>query len=119
MAPVTASAALDPTAARHEESQTIKIASDRLNYTSEFITAQYEYQNTHIERVAGPDGKEELIAKPFKQEFEFRTSRAVPKTGLMLVGIGGNNGTTITATILANRHQIQWHNKEGLQTPNY
>ena len=54
MAPVTASAALDPTAARHEESQTIKIASDRLNYTSEFITAQYEYQNTHIERVAGP-----------------------------------------------------------------
>ena len=119
MAPVTASAALDPTAARHEESQTIKIASDRLNYTNEFITAQYEYQNTHIERVAGPDGKEELIAKPFKQEFEFRTSRAVPKTGLMLVGIGGNNGTTITATILANRHQIQWHNKEGLQTPNY
>ena len=46
MAPVTASAALDPTAARHEESQTIKIASDRLKYTSEFITAQYEYQKS-------------------------------------------------------------------------
>ena len=56
MAPVTASAALDPTAARHEESQTIKIASDRLNYTSEFITAQYEYQNTHCQREPGTYG---------------------------------------------------------------
>lgn len=37
----------------------------------------------------------------------------------MMVGWGGNNGTTITATILANRHNIAWHNKDGVQTPNY
>lgn len=37
----------------------------------------------------------------------------------MLVGMGGNNGTTLCATILANRHNISWHTKSGIQQPNY
>lgn len=37
----------------------------------------------------------------------------------MMVGLGGNNGTTLCATITANRHNITWRTKEGLQTPNY
>lgn len=36
-----------------------------------------------------------------------------------MVGIGGNNGTTLSATILANRHNICWHTKSGIQQPNY
>ena len=36
-----------------------------------------------------------------------------------MIGLGGNNGTTLTATILANRHNITWRTKEGLQKPNY
>mgnify|MGYP001172754523 CR=1 FL=1 len=37
----------------------------------------------------------------------------------MMIGMGGNNGSTLCATILANRHNISWHTKDGLQTPNY
>jgi myo-inositol-1-phosphate synthase len=37
----------------------------------------------------------------------------------MMVGLGGNNGTTLTATILANSHNITWRTKQGIQTPNY
>lgn len=37
----------------------------------------------------------------------------------MLVGLGGNNGTTVTAGILANRHGITWMTKDGLRKPNY
>lgn len=37
----------------------------------------------------------------------------------MLVGWGGNNGSTITASILANRLNMSWHTKHGKQTPNY
>jgi myo-inositol-1-phosphate synthase len=36
-----------------------------------------------------------------------------------MVGLGGNNGTTLSATILANRHNISWHTKSGIQQPNY
>ena len=36
-----------------------------------------------------------------------------------MVGWGGNNGTTLTAGILANKLNIAWNTKEGPQTPNY
>jgi myo-inositol-1-phosphate synthase len=36
-----------------------------------------------------------------------------------MVGMGGNNGSTLCATILANRHNISWHTKSGIQQPNY
>jgi myo-inositol-1-phosphate synthase len=48
-----------------------------------------------------------------------KTQRAVPKTGLMLVGWGGNNGTTVTAGVLANRLGLSWETKEGVQKANY
>ena len=34
-------------------------------------------------------------------------------------GWGGNNGTTVTAGILANKHKITWNTKKGVQHPNY
>ncbi len=37
----------------------------------------------------------------------------------MMIGWGGNNGSTLSATILANRHNIIWHTKSGVQQPNY
>lgn len=49
----------------------------------------------------------------------FRTERKVPKLGLMLVGWGGNNGSTVTGAILANKHEMQWQTKEGIIKANY
>jgi myo-inositol-1-phosphate synthase len=37
----------------------------------------------------------------------------------MMVGWGGNNGSTVTASIAANRRNVQWHTKEGIKSPNY
>jgi myo-inositol-1-phosphate synthase len=31
----------------------------------------------------------------------------------MLVGWGGNNGTTFTGGLLANKHNLKWFNKKG------
>jgi hypothetical protein len=47
-----------------------------------------------------------------------------PKTlgsvGIMIVGLGGANGTTLLAGILANRLKIQWRGARGEEmTPNY
>jgi len=35
------------------------------------------------------------------------------------VGWGGNNGSTLTAGIIANRENLTWRTKEGEQTPDY
>lgn len=37
----------------------------------------------------------------------------------MLVGWGGNNGSTITAALEANRNQLEWRTKEGVQKANW
>jgi myo-inositol-1-phosphate synthase len=51
--------------------------------------------------------------------FFFKTSFDIPIFSLLMVGVGGNNGSTLCATILANRHNIVWHTKAGIQQPNY
>lgn len=43
----------------------------------------------------------------------------VPKLGLMLVGWGGNNGSTITAALIANKLKLMWETKEGEKTANW
>ncbi|GBP12834.1 Inositol-3-phosphate synthase [Eumeta japonica] len=37
----------------------------------------------------------------------------------MLVGWGGNNGSTLTAALEANRRQLQWRKRSGIQKANW
>jgi myo-inositol-1-phosphate synthase len=57
--------------------------------------------------------------RPVSEAYVFTTQRVVPKVGLLIVGLGGNNGTTITGGILANKHGLKWHTKSGLQHADY
>ena len=47
------------------------------------------------------------------------TDLKVPKLGLMMVGLGGNNGTTVTAGILANKKKLKWETKRGEASANF
>ena len=47
------------------------------------------------------------------------TVNTVPKLGVMLVGLGGNNGSTFVAGILANKKKQTWETKRGVQHPNF
>lgn len=47
------------------------------------------------------------------------TRSNVPRTGLMLVGLGGNNGTTLTGMLFANKHELTWHTKTGIVKANF
>jgi myo-inositol-1-phosphate synthase len=48
---------------------------------------------------------------PRKYQYNFRTKRQVQRTGVMLVGWGGNNGSTFTGATIANREKITWMRK--------
>lgn len=43
-----------------------------------------------------------------------KTDKRVPKLGVMLVGIGGNNGSTFLAGVLANKQNVEWETKQGI-----
>lgn len=91
------------------------VDAPNVRYTDSHITTDYQYQTTELER--GADGK--FTVRPVSQTVEFQVERKIGKVGMMLVGLGGNNGTTITGGILANKHGITWMSKTGLKTPNY
>ncbi|KAF2762769.1 myo-inositol-phosphate synthase [Pseudovirgaria hyperparasitica] len=91
------------------------VNSPNVTYTETEITSKYTYRTTAIS--TGADGK--FVATPKETKYDFKTERKVPKVGMMLVGWGGNNGTTVTAGIIANRRGLVWDTREGQQSANY
>lgn len=57
--------------------------------------------------------------KNLTKEHKIETESVVPKLGLMIVGLGGNNGSTLTAGLLANKHNVHWETKKGMNKPNF
>ena len=92
----------------------IKVKSPNVCYTDEYIESLYEYTTTKVTKEGNT-----LVASPETTQFKFRTDRKVPKLGVMLVGWGGNNGSTVTAAVLANKMGISWFTKEGQRQPDY
>lgn len=92
----------------------IQVNSPNVRYTDSHIESRYTYQTTEVSCEAG-----KIIATPKETVYTFRTERRAPKVGCMLVGWGGNNGTTVTAAVLANKLGLSWNTKEGVQHANY
>ena len=61
----------------------------------------------------------ENVSRPVVQEKTIKTDARIPKLGVMLVGLGGNNGSTFTAGVLANKHQLTWETKNGEVAANF
>ncbi|KAK0248763.1 Myo-inositol-1-phosphate synthase [Friedmanniomyces endolithicus] len=90
------------------------VDSSNVTYGDGIINARYTYRTTDV---SFADGKYQ--AKPKETVYDFKTQTAVGKVGLMLVGLGGNNGSTVTAGILANRRKLEWDTREGSRKANY
>ncbi|KAI9342822.1 hypothetical protein BDR26DRAFT_858824 [Obelidium mucronatum] len=94
-----------------------KVNSPNVVYSDNQINTTYTYRDV---KVSKPDqAGAPLQVTPVETTYQFKVDSRVPKVGLMLVGWGGNNGSTLTASIIANRQQISWRTKEGVQQPNY
>jgi myo-inositol-1-phosphate synthase len=91
------------------------VNSPNVEYTDETIKSKYTYRTTDVSQNA--EGK--YVAIPKETLYDFKVDRKVPKTGVMLVGWGGNNGTTVTAGIIANKRNLVWETKEGKRAANY
>jgi len=95
--------------------KTFKVHSDNVKYDEEFITADYGYNRTIVHETE--DG--EVIVQPHTEKMTFQTKRKVPRCGTMLVGWGGNNGSTLTAGIVANKNKMTWEDKDGEHKADY
>jgi len=94
----------------HNLDGNFKVVSDKCQYTPEAIISDYTYQTTVVEG---------NVVKPIETKMKFRTERKVGKVGVMLIGLGGNNGTTAVAGSIANKLGLEWETKEGTKKANY
>lgn len=91
------------------------VSSPNVEYTDSEIRSKYTYRTTSVAK--GDDGS--YTATPHETVYSFKVDRKVPRVGMMLVGWGGNNGSTVTAGIIANRRGLVWDTREGPQAANY
>ena len=91
------------------------VDSPNVVYTNDDILSKYKYHTTSVTQ--NESGK--YVAMPKVTSYDFKVKRRVGKVGLMLVGWGGNNGSTVTAAILANRRGLEWDTREGKRAANY
>ena len=83
-------------------------------YREDVIETHTKYDTTDVDVV---DGR--VTARPRSVDLLVRTERHVPRTGVMIVGWGGNNGTTVTASLLANKQGLTWHTRRGVERANF
>jgi myo-inositol-1-phosphate synthase len=78
------------------------------------MVTKYEYTTQTI-----TNDNNTIKITPLTKKYEFKTETKVPKVGVMFVGLGGNNGTTATVGVLANKKKLKWETKRGEVTANY
>lgn len=94
-----------------------KVDSPNVKYENDHIVSNFTYHSTVVEKPADPKGDYKVT--PVNVEYTFKTDTRVPKLGVMLVGLAGNNGSTVVGGCIANREGIAWRTKNGPQKPNY
>ena len=90
-----------------------QVKSEVAKKTEDYIESVYKYQTTRVEKT--PNG---ISVRPVTHKMVFKTKSSTPRLGVMLVGWGGNNGSTVTATILANKLNMSWKTKHGAKVIN-
>ena len=104
-----------------------QIISGAASYLDDCIEADYIYETTSVNVcksvASGPhlpcEQDSALYVNKKKHHLRFRTEKKVSRLGVMLVGIGGNNGSTVIAGILANKRNLTWKTKTGVKKANW
>ncbi|KAH3684000.1 hypothetical protein WICPIJ_005023 [Wickerhamomyces pijperi] len=95
----------------------IKVNNENVSYdaSANSLVSKYTYKNSVVSLES--DGN--YVVNQTSKDYQFQVDLQVPKVGLLLVGLGGNNGSTLVSAIEANKQHISFNNKEGEVKPNY
>lgn len=97
----------------------VKNVDDRVKYQENELLTDYTY-HTNVVHTNGDKTQYEVT--PVDKHYQFKVDLQTPrKFGVMLVGLGGNNGSTFLSAVLANKNRICFRSKDRseLVEPNY
>ncbi len=87
--------------------QVIVDAGVNLSKDGSVLESTFSYRRNEIERI----DRATVKVKPVLHNYNFRTQLCPRRTGLLLVGIGGNNGSTVLGATIANREKLTWRTR--------
>uniref|UniRef100_A0AC35G5D7 Inositol-3-phosphate synthase n=1 Tax=Panagrolaimus sp. PS1159 TaxID=55785 RepID=A0AC35G5D7_9BILA len=94
--------------------QQLSVNSSTLKNDGQSLISEFEYRRNEIQTSGSS-----ITVTPKKHNYRFKTSLKPKKTGLLLVGLGGNNGSTCVGATIANRNKLSWETRNGTQKANY
>jgi len=94
---------------------TVRVNAPNVTYTDATIESRIDYTINDVVT----DASGNITVTPTSTPFQFQTDRKVPRLGVMLVGWGGNNGSTVTASVIANRERMSWRTRQGVHYADY
>ena len=94
--------------------ESFTVNSPNVSCEGTVMTTKYEYSTQVV-----TNENNTIKITPVTKKYEFKTETKVPKVGVMFVGLGGNNGTTATVGVLANKKKLKWDTKRGEVKANY
>jgi hypothetical protein len=91
------------------------MSDDNMSDTYSAVSIASSFRHSHWVAPLVPPKPEPVLVKDSSHK---------PKTtgsfGMLIVGLGGANGSTLLAGVLANRLRVDWHGPLGeARTPNY
>ncbi|KAL4367571.1 hypothetical protein GQ457_05G014980 [Hibiscus cannabinus] len=98
--------------------ESFKVESPNVKYKNNEIQSVYNYETTELVH-ENRNGTYQWVVKPKTVKYEFKTDTHVPKLGVILVGWGGNNGSTLTGGTIANKEVISWATKDKVEQATY
>lgn len=93
----------------------MKILTSRAKIEDNHLISNYTNSTSVVTSTLNDGIQIDVVDKTY----QFKTDMKVPKLGLMMVGWGGNNGTTITGGFFANKFNIAWEDKKRIHSPNF
>lgn len=96
----------------------LNLITEKVKIENNFLYADYIHEQTTVTLESASNNAKYLISNE-TQTYTLKTDLKVPRVGLMLIGWGGNNGSTITASLIANRKGLSWNTRQGSQSANY
>lgn len=81
-----------------------------------YLRCRYNYRTS---RVISNTMDETVTVTPHESAMSIRVKKALPKLGVLIAGLGGNNGTTLVGMLIANKLEMTWRTKRGIQSANY
>ena len=94
----------------------LTVVSPDVQYGTQSIESTFDYTSVAVD--VNPVTRAPT-ATPVRRSFVLSTQREVPKVGVMIVGWGGNNGSTVTGALIAHKLRASWRTKEGTHVPDY